>query len=264
MTVKALSRGRGLGWTQSIAGVAGVLVVAELASRTGVLPSEYFPPVSEMFAVLFGQFGEGSFWVAVGQTLQGWALGLGIAALLAIPIGMLLGTSVWRYRAFRAVIEFLRPVPSVALVPLAILIYGTGLESKLFLAVFASFWPILVQTMYGMQDVDPVAVDTARAFRLTRTELVTRVVLPSAVPYVATGLRISSAVALILSITAELLIGNTPGLGKEISEARTGGADTLLYALIIATGLLGWGLNTVFATAEKRVLHWHPSQRGAQ
>ncbi|PXY22308.1 ABC transporter permease [Prauserella muralis] len=260
----ALRTRRGLGrWAQTWAGVATVLVLAELASRTGLLPQRYFPPVTEMFTALFAALGEPWFWLATGQTLQGWVLGLGIAALLAVPAGMLLGTSVVRYRAFRAVIEFLRPIPSVALVPLAILVYGAGLESKVFLAVFAAFWPLLIQTLYGMQDVDPVAVDTARAFRLTRAERITRVVLPGAVPYVATGLRISSSVALILAVTAELVIGS-PGLGREINAARVGGAADLLYALIIVTGLIGWGLNSMFAAAERRVLHWHPSQRGAR
>ena len=81
---------------------------------------------------------------------------------------MIIGSSRWVYRAFRVPIEFLRPIPSVALIPLAVLIYGTGLESKVFLAAFASFWPLLIQTIYGVQDVDPVATDTARSFGLGR------------------------------------------------------------------------------------------------
>ncbi|RBM22554.1 ABC transporter permease [Prauserella sp. PE36] len=257
------ARPRARAVAQTWSGVAAVLLLAEVAARTGLLPRRYFPPVTEMFAELGRQTTETSFWSAVGQTLQGWALGLGIAAAFAVPIGMLLGTSAVRYRAFRVIIEFLRPIPSVALVPLAILVYGVGLESKVFLAAFAAFWPLLIQTLYGMQDVDPVALDTARVFRLGRVERLTRVVLPGAVPYVATGLRISSSVALILAVTAELVIGS-PGLGREINAARVGGATDLLYALIIVTGLLGWVLNALFAAGERRVLHWHPSQRGAR
>lgn len=245
---------------QTWAGVVAVLVLAELASRTELLPSQYFPPVSRTVVTLIEQLGEGSFWRAVGNTLQGWALGLGIASLLAIPVGVILGTSRLRYRAFRMLIEFLRPIPSVALIPLAILIYGVGLESKIFIAVFAAFWPVMIQTLYGMQDVDPLALDTARVFKLRPTERLTKVILPSAVPYVATGLRISSAVALILAVTAELVIGS-PGLGREINQARIGTATELMYALTIATGLLGWALNSIFTRAERRALHWHPSHR---
>lgn len=247
-------------WGPPAAGIAAALLLAELASRAEVLPSNYFPPVSQILVRLVGELGQGSFWAAIGHTLQGWALGLGLAILLAIPIGVAIGTSAVRYRACRMLIEFLRPIPSVALIPLAILVYGIGLESKVFLAAFAALWPLLIQTVYGMQDVDPVALDTARVFGLRRSERLTRVVLPSAIPYVATGLRISSTVALILAVTAELVIGSE-GLGREINAARAGAATDLMYALIIVTGLVGWGLNGIFSRVERRVLRWHPSHR---
>src|SRR5919201_5446282 len=140
--------------------------------------------------------------------MEGWALGLGIAAAAAIPLGIVLGSSILAYRSLRAVIEFLRPIPSVALIPLAVLVYGTGLESKVFLAVYASFWPILMQALNGVQDVDPVTMDTARSFGFGRLARLRRVTLPSSLPYVATGLRISSAVALILAVTAALVISS--------------------------------------------------------
>ena len=89
-----------------------------------------------------------------------------------------------------------------------------------------------------------------------------RVTVPSAVPLIAPGIRISSAVALILAVTAELVIGSA-GLGREINTASSGGNIDLMYALIIATGLLGWALNLAATAVEKRVLHWHPSQWGA-
>ena len=130
----------------------------------------------------------------------------------------------------------------------------------MFLAAFAATWPLLMQTLYGVQDVDPVATDTARSFGFSRPQRLLRVTLPSAVPYIATGVRISAAVALILVVTAELVIG-APGLGREINLARQGGGVDLMYALILATGLLGWGVNVLFTRVERRVLHWHPSQR---
>jgi ABC-type nitrate/sulfonate/bicarbonate transport system permease component len=240
--------------------VLAVLVLFELLTRSELISSRYFPPPTEIFAALAGEVVTPSFWTAVWNTLQGWALGLGIAAAIAIPAGIVIGSSRLLYRSVRAVIEFLRPIPSVALVPLAVLIYGSGLESKVFLAAFASTWPLLMQTLYGVQDVDPVASDTARSFGFSRSQRLLRVTLPSAVPYIATGVRISAAVALILAVTAEIVIGS-PGLGREINIARQSEAVDIMYALIVATGLLGWGINAVFARAERRVLHWHPSQR---
>jgi ABC-type nitrate/sulfonate/bicarbonate transport system permease component len=237
-----------------------VLALWELVVGIGLLNEDHVPSMSATVSELAELLGDGSFWSAVGNTLQGWAFGLAIAAVLAIPLGILIGSSATAYRSVRFVVEFLRPIPSVALVPLAVLIYGVGLESKVFLAAFASFWPLFVQTLYGVQDVDPVATDTARSFGLNRFERLYRITLPSAVPYIATGLRISSAVALILAVTAEIVIGSA-GLGREINVARSSGAVELMYALIITTGLLGWLLNIATTQAERRVLHWHPSQR---
>jgi ABC-type nitrate/sulfonate/bicarbonate transport system permease component len=250
-------------WALPWASVVGVLVLFDLLPRIGVLPRDHFPPISETLGTLVQQLGEASFWEAVGNTLEGWALGLGIAAALAIPIGIVIGSSRLLYRAARGLIEFLRPIPSVALIPLAILIYGTGLKSKVFLAAFASFWQLLVATLYGVQDVDPVATDTARSFGFSRRQRLFRVTLPSAIPYIATGLRIASAVSLILTVTAELVIGSA-GLGRSINVARSGGNEELMYALIIATGILGLLLNAVFVRAERRVLHWHPSHRSGE
>jgi ABC-type nitrate/sulfonate/bicarbonate transport system permease component len=236
------------------------LALWELVVGVGLLNEDHVPSMTATVEELVKLLGQSDFWSAVGSTLEGWALGLGIAAALAIPLGILIGSSPLVYRSVRFVVEFLRPIPSVALVPLAVLIYGVGLESKVFLAAFASFWPLFVQTLYGVQDVDPVATDTARSFGLGSFERLWRIKLPSAVPYIATGLRISSAVALILAVTAEIVIGSA-GLGRSINVARQSGAIELMYALIITTGLLGWVLNVLTTQAERRVLHWHPSQR---
>jgi ABC-type nitrate/sulfonate/bicarbonate transport system permease component len=241
-------------------GVAAVLGLFELLTRTDVISSRHFPPPTEMFAALGDEVVTAEFWAAVGNTLEGWAIGLAVAAAIAIPVGIVVGSSSSLYRSVRAVIEFLRPIPSVALIPLAVLIWGSGLESKVFLAAFASTWPLLMQTLYGVQDVDPVATDTARSFGLSRAQRLFYVTLPSAVPYIATGVRISAAVALILAVTAELVIGS-PGLGREINIARQGEAVDIMYGLIVVTGLLGWGVNILFTRIERRVLHWHPSQR---
>jgi ABC-type nitrate/sulfonate/bicarbonate transport system permease component len=247
-------------WALPWIGIGAVLSAFELASRSGVVSSRNFPPVSEMFAALGDIVVTAAFWNSVWNTLQGWGLGLGIAALISVPLGIPLGTSRELYRVLRGVVEFLRPIPSVALIPLAVLVYGTGLESKVFLAAFAATWPLLLQTIYGVQDVDPIATDTARSFGFSRAQRLVRVTLPSSVPYIATGVRISSSVALILAVTAEIVIG-APGLGRDVNLARQGGSFDLMYALIITTGLLGWGLNVAFSRGERRVLHWHASQR---
>lgn len=236
------------------------LALLELASRTDILPRADFPPVTDDLRALASQLGDSAFWRATGNTLVGWGVGLGIAVSFAVPLGILLGALPLLYRATRAIVEFLRPVPSVAILPLVVLVFGPDMQGKLFLVAFASFWPVLVQTVYGVQDADPVAIDTARSFGYGRLATLWRVTLPSALPYVVTGVRISSAIALVLAVTAEIVMG-APGLGNAITIAQSASTFDVMYGLIIAAGLIGVGLNGLLALSERRILHWHPSQR---
>jgi len=240
--------------------VAVPLALLELVTRADLLPQREFPPVSVWLLLLLQQLPSASFWSDVLLTLEGWGIGLALATLIAVPSGILIGSSRLGYRMLRVPIEFLRPIPSVALIPLAVLVFGTRLQNKLFLVAFACLWPLLFQAIYGVQDVDPVAVDTARAFGFGRFSRLLLVVLPSAAPYIATGLRIASSVALILAVTSELVVG-VPGLGRTINVAASGGDFPLMYALIAVAGLLGLVLNAVFVRLEAWALRWHPAQR---
>lgn len=242
--------------------IAAALAAWELVSRTGLISQRDLPAMSTAFQKLWEFAQTGDFWGAFGDTVRGWALGLGLATALAVPIGIVLGSSPFAASAFRVPIEFLRPIPSAALIPLLFLTLGTTLRSEVFLATFGAFWPLLIQTMYGVRDVDPVAVDTARSFGVPRLERLYRITLPSAVPYIATGLRISSAVSLILAFTAELFMG-TPGLGQKVNFAQAYGLNDELYAYALATGFLGVAIHLVSTAVERRALRWHPSQRAA-
>lgn len=236
------------------------MAVLEMVARLDLLPARWFPPVTVVFGALADLLPKRELWVEIGRTLQGWGIGLGIAAVLAVPIGMIIGSVEAVYRALRMVIEFLRPIPSVALIPAAVLLFGIGTGMKVFLVTFAAFWPILFQAIYGVQDVNRGVKETARAYGLGPVARFTRVVLPSTLAYVATGLRIASAIALILAVTAELVVG-ADGLGRAIVAAQTAVQIPKMYAFIVATGTLGWLLNTAFQAAEARLLHWHPAQR---
>jgi ABC-type nitrate/sulfonate/bicarbonate transport system permease component len=240
--------------------IASALVFWELLSRSGAISPEDLPAMSDTVAELWTLMQTGDFWGAFGYTIRGWALGLALATVLAVPLGIALGVSDFASRAFRVPIEFLRPIPSAVLIPLLFLTLGTSLKSEVFLATFGAFWPLLVQTMYGVRDVDPVATETARSFGVGPFERLFRITVPSAVPYMATGMRIASTVALILAFTAELFMG-TPGLGQELNYAQSYGLTTQVYALALATGVLGVATYVAFAALERRALRWHPSRR---
>ncbi|TDC40696.1 ABC transporter permease subunit [Micromonospora sp. 15K316] len=232
----------------------------EAVPRAGIVSQEYLPPLSRITGALAELATEAAFWTALGDTVRGWFLGLAIAVTLGVAVGFVVGT-VPVLREFTAsTIEFLRPIPSVALIPLAVLVFGTDLRSVLLLVGYAAFWQVLVQVLYGVQDVDPVAAETARTFGLGRWARIRYVTWPTALPYVLTGVRLAAAVALILAITAELVIG-APGLGNEIGVAQSGGAVARMYALVVVTGLLGVAVNALARRLERWLLSWHPSLR---
>jgi ABC-type nitrate/sulfonate/bicarbonate transport system permease component len=244
-----------------VAGLAVVLGLLEVASRTDVLPSGSFPPVSEIFAELGRLLGTEEFRSAVFQTLRGWAVAMVIAIVIAVPLGLAIGATRIGYLLSRVTIDFLRPVPSVALIPLLVLIYGTRPELKITLAVFGAVFPLLFQAMYGIRDVDPVAKDTARAYGLGAVQRLWRVILPSTLPFVVTGIRISAAIALILVVTGEYVVG-VEGVGRSVFIAQSSAAYAQMYAYVVAAGVLGLALNAGFQAAERRALFWHASQRG--
>ena len=244
-----------------LAGLAGFGVLLELAPRAGLVPDRYAPPTSRILAALGEQVREQRFWLALSDTLRTWATGLAIAVAAGVALGVLVGATPLLRAATASTIEFLRPIPSVALIPLAVLLYGATRTSTLVLVVYASFWQVLVQVLHGVADVDPVAHDTARSYRLGRWARLRWLVWPTALPYAVTGVRLAASVALILAITGELVIGS-PGLGREIAVAQTSGAVPAMYALVLVTGLVGVAANVVTRAAERRVLSWHPSVRG--
>lgn len=247
-------------WALGLTGLAGLMAVVELAPRLGLVRDRFLPPFSAMVSALADQAGTPAFWRALLETLRGWAIGLAIAMVAGVVLGIVIGGVPLLRAALNSTIEFLRPIPSVALIPLAVLLYGTEMRSTLLLVVYASFWQVLVQVLYGVQDVDPVARETARSYRFRPLTQVRTVIWPTALPYVMTGFRLSAAVALILEITGELVIG-TPGLGRQIAVAQTSGAVASMYALVIVVGLIGVVVNVIARFTERRVLRWHPSVR---
>ncbi|MFF5476311.1 ABC transporter permease [Streptomyces sp. NPDC012935] len=252
---------KGVNAALGAAGLAAFLALGEAVPRLGLVKEAYFPPTSRIAGALADEVTGSAFWSALGDTLTGWALGLVIASCAGVVVGVVVSVVPYLREVTASTIEFLRPIPSVALIPLAVLLYGTELRSVLLLVVYASFWQVLIQVLYGVQDVDPVADETARSYGLGTWARIRHVLWPTALPYVMTGVRLAAAVALILAITAELIIG-APGLGKLIGVAQASQAVPEMYALIVVTGLLGLLINVGARTVERRALAWHQSVRG--
>ena len=243
-----------------LTGVAVVVAGLEALPRSGAVDRRFLPPSSEIAAALADRVVTPAFWAALGQTLTTWALGLAAATLAGVVLGVVIGSAGWVRAATSSTIEFLRPIPSVALIPLVVLLHGTGVAATLLLVVYAAFWPVLLQVLAGVADVDPLARETARVYRYRPITVATRLVWPSALPYVVTGFRLAASVALVLTLTGELVVG-TPGLGRLLAVAQQSGAVAPVYALVVVTGLLGVAVNLLLRALERRVLRWHPSVR---
>ena len=200
----------------------------------------------------------------MAATLEAWALGLVIAVAVAVPCGVVLGSLPGVRSATLAVVEFLRPIPSVALIVLVGLLIGPGLRMNVTLVVYAAIWPVLFNTIYGLDDADPVARETLRAFGFGRLAVIRFASLPGAAPFIATGIRLASSIALILTISTGYLTGRISGngIGAFIADANTGAGNTaLVLAAAFWSGVLGLVLNGVLVWAEHRVLPWQRAYR---
>ncbi|MEU8380530.1 ABC transporter permease [Streptosporangium sp. NPDC048865] len=242
-------------------GVAGLFCVMEAAGRTGLIDPLVFPLASTVLARAAALVADAEFLSDVAATLGAWATGLLITVAIAVPLGFLLGSLPRVEGALRPIVEFLRPIPSIALIPLALAVFSDRFDMKVTLVVYAATWPILINTMYGLKDVDPLAKETLRSFGFGKPAVLWRVSLPSTAPFIATGVRLASAIALIVAISTELIGGGADGIGSYVLEAA-GAVDTTEYVIAAAiwAGVIGVVTNGLFVLAERRLFRWHTAR----
>ena len=240
-----------------VLGIFIFFLILELVTRLELVPPIYLPRASTVVRRMVELLQDPKFLSHVVATLHAWAVGLALATLISVPIGILIGTSELAYKMTSPLIEFMRPIPSVALIPLGILLWGQGFSMKVILVAYAATWPILFNTLYGVHDVDPIAVQTARCFGLKPAAILRRISLPSAAPFIFTGIRISAAIALIVVIGAELLASADSGIGSYILFVSSNGGqmDSVLAGAAIA-GIIGALINSALGHIDRRLFGW--------
>ncbi len=248
-----------LGWSS----FALLLLLWELGSRATPKLQLYFPPVSRIFAALIDALSAGSIVQHLLVTLVRFAEGFLLAALLAVLFGVMLGYFRFLHGLLATLIELLRPMPSVAIIPVAILLLGIGDGMIVSVTVYASVWPILVNTIDGVRNIDRTLIDTGRTFGLSRWRILWQIILPGASPYIVTGLRIGLSIALILVTTAEMIAGSK-GLGFFILDEERAMNSANMYAGIVVVALLGYGLNRLFLLIETRAMKWRHGMMARQ
>ena len=238
-------------------GVLGLLAVLwEAAGQWGWVHKVLLPPLSAILRTFFEAIASGEILEHLGVSLWRAGLGYALAALFAIVLGVAMGY--WRriYEACEITIEYLRALPPPAIIPLAMVFLGIGDTLKVFIIFFSCTFPILVNTIDGVRGVDPVLIRTARTFGLGAWQTAWKVILPAAAPFIMTGLRIATAIALILTVISEM-IGATSGIGYFILESQRTLHVTRMYAGILVLALTGYAINRVFLLIDERVMAWH-------
>jgi ABC-type nitrate/sulfonate/bicarbonate transport system permease component len=242
-----------------LVGILFMVVLAlawEMAARWHLLNPLMVPPLSRILASFAALVASGDIPLQILASLKRAAAGYALAAAVFIPLGVLMGLFDLCRRALEVVIEMLRPIPPPVMIPVALLFFGLEDEMKIFVIFFSCAWPILLNTLDGVRNIEKLLLDTARTFGLSQARIVGRVVLPACLPQIMTGLRISLPITLILVVISEM-VGSADGIGYFILDAQRRFRVAQMYAGMLALALLGYSLNLLFDAAYRTLLAWH-------
>jgi NitT/TauT family transport system permease protein/sulfonate transport system permease protein len=239
--------------------LAALLVLWEAVSRAGIVNSIYVPPITKIAGELARLIANGELAKHLGGSALRFFLGFGAATVLGLAVGLAMGYFRAGYLLLEPLIELLRPLPPPAIIPIAILFLGIENQMKIFVITFACFFPIVVNTIQGVAGIDRVLIDTARTFGLTTREILWKIVLPSASPNIVAGMRISLAIALILTVISEMVASND-GIGFFILDTERAFRIADMYAGIFTLMVVGYLINRLFVAVEGRALAWYFGQ----
>ena len=240
---------------QCLLGLA-LVAIWWLFSVSGSLSADVLPSPGKVAESMFDLAATPDFWAALSFTLSNALLGLVLGCLVAVPLGLLLGLWPALERTTRLLADFGRSFPVIALLPVMILILGATPRMEVTVVFLGVVWPVLLQTIYGSRRIDPVVRDTVRAFQIPLWLRFSRVLLPAAAPFTATGIRVAASASILLAVAVEVL-GKTPGIGFELVNAQSDGRPEIAFAYIAYSGLLGVLLNFALSAVEEKLLGWN-------
>ncbi|MGQ4596650.1 ABC transporter permease subunit [Nocardia sp. R6R-6] len=241
--------------------IALFLLLWQLAPTLGLVDEVFLPPFSVVAQAFADLVASGEMWTHLSTSLNRSLVGYSIAVAAAVPVGVSIA---W----YRPVADFLNPIlelfrntAALALLPVFILVLGIGETSKVAIVVYASFFPILLNTITGVRTVDPLLIKSAASLGFSPLRLFQKVVLPAALPAIFTGLRMAAASSILVLLAAEMF-GAKAGLGYLITAAQQNFAIPNMYAGIVAISLLGLGFNGLLVTLERRLSRWRVPANG--
>lgn len=233
-----------------------ILTAWDLSARLKIIELVAWPPFFDIAARWVQLVLQGSMLMELVPSIRRILIGYSLAVSTAVPLGLLIGYSRRVFNLFEPILEALRPISVIALIPVIILFLGLDDEMKIFIIVYACFFPILLNTISGVRDMDNVLIDTTRTFGLTQWQTISRVMVPAAAPQIFTGMRISVGISLIAMVASEMLTGGN-GIGAFILESQRTFRIRDMYAGIITLGIVGYLVNRSFVALERWMLRWH-------
>jgi sulfonate transport system permease protein len=243
---------------QAAAFALGVLLLWQLASDAKIISPIFFPPPSKTLAELYRQIVEGLIWKPLAETTVRMFYGWMLASLLGIVLGAAIGSSRLAREMLHPLLEFVRPLPASAIIPPAILFLGLSNTMAVSVIAFGAIWPVLLASVFGFASISQQLQDVAAVLRLSRTQYLWKIAVPSALPDILAGARVSLAIALILAVVTEMQ-ASQPGLGQNILLAQRTYRSPELYAGVVTLGALGFFINYALQIIERRALRWRPA-----
>ena len=253
--------GRRLPWLAgSLAVAAAFVLLWQWIADEKLVSPVFLPGPDRAWAALVKGMESGDLsqklWATIERMIYGWLL----ASLVGIALGAAIGTSRLLRAYIAPMLEFLRPLPASAVIPVAIALLGLSDAMALVVIAFGSLWPVLLATVHGFSAVEPRLYEVGRALGLSRAAVILKIALPSASPDILAGMRLGLTVALILSVVCEMLAGRD-GLGNWILLSARSFRAPDLYAGVILLGLLGYVSSVGIAAIERRLLVWRNRAR---
>lgn len=236
--------------------IALLVGIWETASRTGLVDTNHLPPVSAIAASLYELVRTFEIVAHLLISLKRVILGYLLGSAAGYVLGFFCGYIPRVYALLELTVEYLRPMPSVALIPIGILFLGMGDGLNIAIIAWACSWPVFINTMDGVRSTDCILLNTARTFGLNKIRTILKVILPCSLPFVFTGLRVGLGIAVAVVVITEMVASGN-GLGFFIISTSISFRISEMYAGIVVVGLFGYFLNQVFLWIDSHVLRWH-------
>jgi ABC-type nitrate/sulfonate/bicarbonate transport system permease component len=241
-------------------GIVGALLLWEGILAIGLVDVRLMPTPRTVFLTALEMAKSGELWRHMGASVARALTGLTIGSCIGIIFGLLTGRILLFAQLLEPLAQLFRSIPAIAFVPLAIIWFGLGEQSKIFLIIFGVFFPVWINTLMGVKSVRPVYVRAARSLGVTPHQLLRRVIFPAALPYIITGVRISVAIAYIMLAAAEMA-GARIGLGQMIQESYLVFRTDRMIVGIVMLGILGLVSDRLFMVGVKKLFPWYGAER---